>query len=84
MEGLVSKGRCELCAAAIRNIVGEQRFLQVYVNCTLEVCEKRDVKGLYAKARKGIIPNFTGIGAPYEPPVMPDVEIRTAEETVKE
>ncbi len=58
--------------------------IEVYVNCTVEVCEERDVKGLYAKARKGIIPNFTGISAPYDPPVSPDIELRTAEETVEE
>ncbi|MEP7106542.1 MAG: adenylyl-sulfate kinase [Ferruginibacter sp.] len=69
---------------AIKNIVGDQRFIEIYVNCTVEVCEGRDVKGLYAKARKGIIPNFTGISAPYDPPVLPDVEVRTAEETVDE
>ncbi len=69
---------------AIKNIVGEQRFIEVYVNCTVEVCEERDVKGLYAKARKGIIPNFTGVSAPYDPPLLPDVELRTAEETVEE
>jgi adenylylsulfate kinase len=69
---------------AIKNIVGEQRFIEVYVNCTLQVCEERDVKGLYAKARKGIIPNFTGVSAPYDPPVLPDVEVHTAEETVEE
>lgn len=69
---------------AIKNIVGENRFIEVYVNCTLEVCEERDVKGLYAKARKGIIPNFTGISAPYDPPLFPDVEVCTAEETVEE
>ncbi|MEO5999422.1 MAG: adenylyl-sulfate kinase [Chitinophagaceae bacterium] len=69
---------------AIKNIVGEQRFFEVYVNCSVAVCEQRDVKGLYAKARKGIIPNFTGISAPYDAPIMPDVELRTAEETVDE
>jgi adenylylsulfate kinase len=69
---------------AIKNVVGEQRFIEVYVNCTVEVCEERDVKGLYAKARKGIIPNFTGVSAPYDPPLLPDVELRTAEETVEE
>lgn len=69
---------------AIKNIVGKQRFIEVYVNCTVEVCEQRDVKGLYAKARKGIIPNFTGISAPYNPPASPDVELLTAEETVEE
>lgn len=69
---------------AIKNIVGENRFIEVYVNCTVEVCEERDVKGLYAKARKGIIPNFTGVSAPYDPPPSPDIEVRTAEETVEE
>ena len=48
------------------------------------VFEERDVKGLYAKARKGIIPNFTGISAPYDPPVLPDLEVLTADETVEE
>ncbi len=69
---------------AIKQVVGEDRFVEVYVNCTVEVCEKRDVKGLYAKARKGIIPNFTGVSAPYDPPVLPDIELRTGEETVEE
>lgn len=69
---------------AIRNIVGDQRFIEVYVNCTVEECEKRDVKGLYAKARKGIISNFTGISAPYDQPVLPEVEVRTAEESIHE
>ena len=69
---------------AIKNIVGVQRFIEVYVNCTVEVCEGRDLKGLYAKARKGIIPNFTGISAPYDQPASPDIEVKTAEETVEE
>ena len=69
---------------AIRTIVGEERFIEVFVNCTVEECEKRDVKGLYAKARKGIIPNFTGVSAPYDQPVLPDVEVRTADETIDE
>lgn len=69
---------------AIKQVVGEDRFVEVYVNCTVEVCEKRDVKGLYAKARKGIIPNFTGVSAPYDAPVLPDIELRTGEETVEE
>ncbi|MDQ6762225.1 MAG: adenylyl-sulfate kinase [Bacteroidota bacterium] len=69
---------------AIKKIVGEERFVEVYVNCSVEVCEKRDVKGLYAKARKGIIPNFTGVSAPYDAPLSPDIELRTAEETVEE
>ncbi|HEV7330514.1 MAG TPA: adenylyl-sulfate kinase [Flavisolibacter sp.] len=70
--------------ALIREIVGEQRFIEVFVSCSLEVCEGRDVKGLYHKARKGIIPEFTGISSPYEEPPSPDVEVRTAEESVEE
>lgn len=69
---------------SIKSIVGEDRFVEVYVNCSVDVCEKRDVKGLYAKARKGIIPHFTGVSAPYDAPVLPDVEVRTAEETIEE
>ncbi len=69
---------------AIKNIVGAERFIEVYVNCSLEVCEKRDVKGLYAKARQGLIPDFTGISAPYDSPALPDIEVCTAGETVEE
>ena len=69
---------------AIKKMVGENRFIEVYVNCSLEICEERDVKGLYAKARKGIIPNFTGISAPYDPPAFPDIELWTGNETVEE
>lgn len=69
-------------------IIGENDFIEVYVNTPLEECERRDVKGLYAKARKGEIPEFTGISAPFEAPVNPAIEIktegRTAEACVKE
>ncbi|ACL71010.1 adenylyl-sulfate kinase [Halothermothrix orenii] len=65
-----------------REIIGE--FIEVYVNAPLEVCEDRDVKGLYAKARAGEIDNFTGISDPYEPPQNPDLELRTDKETVEE
>ncbi len=75
---------CEEDRMAIKKIVGEHRFIEIFVNCTVEVCEERDVKGLYAKARKGIIPNFTGISAPYEPPPLPDLEVCTSNETVEE
>ncbi len=60
-----------------RKIIGDERFIEVYVNATLEVCEQRDVKGLYAKARQGLIKNFTGIDSPFEPPEHPDIEVRT-------
>ena len=59
----------------IRNIVGVDTFVEVFVNTSLEVCEERDVKGLYKKARKGEIKNMTGISAPYETPVNPDIII---------
>jgi len=59
------------------DILGRENFIEVYINAPLEVCEKRDVKGLYAKARKGEIKDFTGIGAPFEAPADADLEIRT-------
>jgi adenylylsulfate kinase len=58
------------------------KFLEVYVNSPLEVCEQRDVKGLYAKARSGLIPNFTGIDMAYEVPLAPDLECQTDRETI--
>ncbi len=59
-------------------------FAEVYVNAPVEVCEERDPKGLYKKARAGEIPNFTGITAPYEPPANPELELRTAEQSWEE
>ncbi|MFW6381225.1 MAG: adenylyl-sulfate kinase [Bacillota bacterium] len=59
-------------------------FVEVYVNAPLEVCEERDVKGLYKQAREGKIDNFTGISDPYQPPEDPEIELKTAEETVAE
>ncbi len=61
----------------VRAIVGEDNFVEVYVDAPLEVCEQRDVKGLYKKARAGEVKNFTGIDSPYEAPVQPDVHIPT-------
>lgn len=58
-------------------IIGESDFLEVYVNAPFEECERRDVKGLYAKARKGEIKNFTGLDAPFEVPQHPFLEVRT-------
>ena len=66
-----------------REIIGEGYF-EVFVNCSLEVCEQRDVKGLYAKARQGEIPQFTGISAPFEEPSDPDLELRTDLESIEE
>jgi adenylylsulfate kinase len=67
-----------------RSIIGEDDFLEIYVNAPLELCESRDVKGLYAKARKGEIKGFTGIDSPYEPPVDPFLELKTGEMSVQE
>ncbi len=65
-------------------IVGKENFIEVYINAPLKVCESRDVKGLYQKARRGEIKNFTGIDAPFEPPLNPDIELKTDELTVEE
>ena len=62
--------------AMVRQIIGED-FIEIFVDCPLEICEKRDVKGLYAKARAGILKNFTGIDSPFEAPTSPDLTIRT-------
>ena len=59
-------------------------FIEVFCNCPLEVCERRDTKGLYEKARRGEIQNFTGISDPYEPPENPEIELRTDLETIEE
>jgi len=67
-----------------KNIIGEDKFIEVFVSCPLEICEQRDVKGLYKKVRKGEIKNFTGIDSPYEIPEVPDIEIKTNENTVKQ
>ena len=66
----------------VRSRIGH--FIEVYVNAPLEVCEARDVKGLYKRARAGEITHFTGIDDPYESPLEPDVECRTDLETVEE
>lgn len=60
-----------------KELIGNDRFVEVYINASLAVCEKRDPKGLYAKARRGEISNMTGIQDPYEIPVSPDVTIDT-------
>ena len=60
-----------------REIIGAGDFLEIYVNAPLEVCEARDVKGLYQKARAGVIKDFTGIDSPFEAPEQPFLEIRT-------
>jgi bifunctional enzyme CysN/CysC len=85
---LADAGLIVLCAfispfraerAAIRELLGNDEFIEIFVNTPLEACERRDPKGLYAKARAGIIPNFTGINSPYEPPDAPEIILSTAE-----
>ena len=67
-----------------RKIVGEEDFLEVYISTPIEECERRDVKGLYARARKGEVKNFTGISAPFEAPVSADIEIDTSKIPLEE
>ena len=71
----------------VKQIVGSDNFIEIFVNTSLEECERRDVKGLYKKARSGEIKNMTGISAPYEAPIKPNLEVVTdgqpIEETVK-
>ncbi len=61
----------------VRALVAPERFIEIYCCCAVEVCEQRDVKGLYAKARKGLITDFTGISSPYEPPTKPEISLNT-------
>ncbi|AWH85119.1 adenylyl-sulfate kinase [Flavobacterium album] len=68
----------------VKEIIGESDFIEIFVDTSLEECERRDVKGLYKKARAGEIKNFTGIDAPYEKPANPDVLIETEKESIEE
>ncbi len=83
---IVRHGGCVIAAAVspyratrdeVRRMVGSDQFIEVFVNTPLETCEQRDVKGMYAKARRGEIKGFTGIDDPYEPPVNPEVMLDT-------
>ncbi len=65
-------------------IIGKEDFVEVFVNTPLDVCEQRDIKGLYAKARKGEIKNFTGISAPFEAPVNPELSLDTSRLSLEE
>lgn len=67
-----------------KDIIGDENFLEVYVNTPFEVCEQRDVKGLYKKARKGEIKNFTGLDAPFEQPQNPFLDVKTESLSVEE
>src|SRR5206468_10077296 len=68
----------------VRAMIPEGQFVEVFVNAPLEICEQRDVKGLYAKARAQEIKEFTGISAPYEPPAQAELELRTDHLTIQE
>lgn len=67
----------------IKSLIGEADFLEIYCDCPIEICESRDVKGLYQKARRGKIPQFTGISSPYEPPENADLKINTGMESLE-
>ncbi len=68
----------------VRSRLPHGDFYEVYCKCDLKVCEERDPKGLYKKARAGEIPNFTGVSAPYEEPIKPDMVVNTSELSIKE
>lgn len=68
----------------VKGIIGEENFFEIYINTSLEECERRDVKGFYKKARTGEIKNFTGVSAPYEPPLIPAIEIKTQQLSIDE
>ncbi|NVK28208.1 MAG: adenylyl-sulfate kinase [Flavobacteriia bacterium] len=68
----------------VRQTVGSQNFVEVFVDCPLEVCEQRDVKGLYKKARAGEIPDFTGITSPFEAPENPEIHLHTDVQSLEE
>lgn len=66
----------------VRNLVGKGDFIEIYCRTPLEVCEQRDVKGLYQRARRGEIPDFTGISSPYEEPERPEIILETAAQSI--
>jgi adenylylsulfate kinase/bifunctional enzyme CysN/CysC len=68
----------------IKGLVGADNYLEIYVDCPLEICEQRDVKGLYKKARQGLIKDFTGISSPYEAPPSPYAVVHTNEEKLED
>ncbi|MEN8158303.1 MAG: adenylyl-sulfate kinase [Bacteroidota bacterium] len=90
---LINTGMITLCSfisptheirSLARNIIGENDFIEIFLNPPLEVCEQRDTKGLYKKARAGLIKDFTGISSPFEAPSHPDLEIDTSATTIKD
>ncbi len=82
MTAFISPFRAE--RQMVRSLFEPGEFIEIYCDCSLETCEQRDVKGLYAKARAGLIPNYTGISSPYEEPLSPEIRIRTDKETLED
>jgi sulfate adenylyltransferase len=83
---IVRHGGAVVCAAIspyraarndVRSMMGSERFVEVFVNTPLEVCQQRDTKGMYAQALRGELKGFTGVSDPYEPPLKPEIEIDT-------
>jgi sulfate adenylyltransferase len=90
---IVRHGGVAICAAVspylvtrneVRDMVGRDHFVEVFVDTPLDVCEQRDAKGMYAKARRGEISGFTGIDDPYEPPIDPEITLDTVAQTPEE
>ncbi len=82
IAAFISPGRAD--RERVRRVLSPGRFIEVFVNAPLDVCESRDVKGLYAKARTNELKEFTGISAPYEAPLQPEIELRTDQLTAAE
>ena len=80
MTAFISPFRSE--RSRVRGLFESGEFIEVYCDCSLETCEDRDVKGLYAKARAGLIPNYTGISSPYEVPESAEIVVNTDRETL--
>ena len=67
-----------------RNLLKPDQFVEIYLDCPIEICEERDVKGLYKKARAGEIKDFTGVSSPYEPPIKPEIRLQTHKLNIEE
>lgn len=82
IAAFISPTSCD--RAMVRDIIGANDFSEVYLNCSLQVCEARDVKGLYQRARAGEIADFTGITSPYEPPQQPTLTLMTSSLSIED
>jgi len=68
----------------VRNLLGEENFIEIYCHCPVEICETRDGKGIYKRAKNGEIKNFTGISSPYEAPEAPDLKLSTSTQSIED